>query len=104
MGLLLRVWLWVSILTDSKQLNTSISQALCRWNDVILGFPIRDEDPNLGYTNPRARFRPETVLQDISQRKAWRDKERETKGGKRKEDIIRGRRVDKKDKEKETSI
>lgn len=59
--------------TDSKELDASIAQALCRWYDIVLRLPVCDEDPNLGYTNPGARFRPEAVLQDISQRETWRE-------------------------------
>lgn len=35
-------------LTNSKQLNASISQAFSWWYDIILRLPIRDEDPDLG--------------------------------------------------------
>lgn len=65
--------MFLSVLTNSKQLDSSISQALCRRDNIILRFPICDEDSNLGYANTRARLWLETVLQDIGQGEAWRE-------------------------------
>lgn len=55
---------WCVTLTNGKELDASVPQALSRRDDIVLGFSIRDEDSNLGHSGPRARFRLETVLQD----------------------------------------
>lgn len=39
-------------LTNSKELNASISQAFSGWYDIILRLPIGDEDPDLGQPLP----------------------------------------------------
>lgn len=67
LGFNLYAYISHGFLTNSKQLDSSISQALCRGNDVILRLPICDKDPDLGYSSSGARLRLEAVLQDISQ-------------------------------------
>lgn len=67
--------MFVSSLTNGKQLNPSISQALCRRYDIILGLPVCNEDSDFRYTHTGARLGLEAVLQNIGQRKGWQEKE-----------------------------
>lgn len=39
-------------LTNGKQLDAGVPQALSRRNDIVLGLPVRDEDPDLGHSGP----------------------------------------------------
>lgn len=52
-------------LTNGKELNTSILQALGRNVNSILGFPIGDQDPDFRHVVSRTRFWFEAVLQKV---------------------------------------